>query len=140
MTFGERFKDQIIKHEGLKLNLYQCSAGKWTIGVGRNLEDNGITEAEAMTMLNHDIQACENQLYIAMPWVSQLSDPRRAVLLNMCFNLGFHGLCKFKKMLGACEAGDYERAAAEMLDSKWADQVGMRADELALQMETGEWA
>ncbi|HAS88263.1 MAG TPA: lysozyme [Desulfovibrio sp.] len=140
MDFGERFKEQLIKHEGLKLTPYRCTAGKLTIGVGRNLEDNGITQSEAMTLLNNDILACENQLYVSEPWISQLSDPRRAVLLNMCFNLGFHGLRKFKKMLAACEIGDYERAAAEMLDSKWAHQVGMRADDLALQMETGEWA
>lgn len=140
MNFGERVKEQLIKHEGLKLTPYFCSEDKLTIGVGRNLDSNGITKPEAMMMLNHDIQACENQLYVAMPWILQLSNPRRAVLLNMCFNLGFHGLCKFKDMLAACKSGDYERAAAEMLNSKWAHQVGMRADELALQMEIGEWA
>ncbi|WP_321402677.1 glycoside hydrolase family protein [Maridesulfovibrio sp.] len=140
MTFSERFKEQIIKHEGLKLTPYRCTAGKITIGVGRNLDDNGITRGEAMMMLNHDIEACEGQLYVSMPWVFQLSDPRRAVLLNMCFNLGFNGLCKFKNMLSACESGDYELAASEMLDSKWAKQVGQRADELTLQMETGEWS
>ncbi len=139
MEFAKRVQKQLIQHEGLKLKPYRCPAGKLTIGVGRNLDDNGITELEAMTMLSRDISHYEHVLYVSMPWVLSLSDPRRAVLLNMCFNLGFNGLCKFKNMLSACESGDYGLAASEMLNSRWARQVGQRADELALQMETGEW-
>ncbi|WP_291325280.1 glycoside hydrolase family protein [Desulfovibrio sp. UCD-KL4C] len=139
MDFAERLQKQLLKHEGLKLKPYRCPAGKLTIGVGRNLEDVGITELEAMTMLSHDVSECSAELSTAMPWTSNLSDPRRAVLINMCFNLGFNGFSKFKKMLAACAGGNYELAASEMLNSDWAGQVESRAEELALQMRTGEW-
>ena len=68
-----------------------------------------------------------------------MDDARLGVLIEMCYNLGLSGLAGFKKMLAAVEAGDYKKAAKEMLDSKWAFQVKGRAVELAKIMETGEW-
>jgi lysozyme len=59
-------------------------------------------------------------------------------MINMAFNLGFAGMMKFKKMIAAIEKKDFEQAATEMLNSRWADQVGERADRLAKMMFTGD--
>lgn len=127
----------IKKHEGLRLKPYRCTAGKLTIGYGRNLEDVGISQSEAEQMLYNDIQNCYAAC-IKLPCWNKLNEARQAVLLDMCFNVGFAGLQKFKKMLAALEVGAYSRAAFEMLDSKWARQVKSRADELAQIMEKGQ--
>jgi len=75
-----------------------------------------------------------------MPWTKQLSQPRFGVLVNMAFNLGIHGLMSFRRMLAALQTGDYEAAAVEMLSSRWARQVGSRANRLAEQMREDQWA
>lgn len=128
----------IKKHEGLRLRPYKCTAGKLTIGYGRNLDDNGISQYEAEEMLNNDIQRCYSQL-VKLPCWNKLDEVRQAVLLDMCYNLGIVRLKQFKKMLGALEVGAYNRAAAEMLNSKWAVQVKSRATELSKIMQTGEY-
>lgn len=127
MNYVERIK----KHEGLRLKPYRCTAGKLTIGYGRNIEDNGITEAEASFLLGNDIQACEKDCSRALPWLKKLDETRRGVIVELCFNMGLKKLQGFKKMLVACECGDYNTAAAEMLNSLWARQVGERAKTLA---------
>ncbi len=134
----ERLKKALVRHEGLKLKPYHCTANKLTIGVGRNIQDNGITEAEAMVLLENDIDSVSRDLTRALPWWTTLDDARREVLANMCFNLGLGTLLTFKNTLAAVQAGDYKRAAALMLQSKWATQVGNRARELAAQMESGK--
>ena len=126
----------IKKHEGLRLKPYKCTAGKLTIGYGRNLEDNGISRYEADQMLFSDIQKCYTEL-VKLPFWNQLNEARKAVLLDMCYNLGITRMKTFKKMLAALEVGAYNRAAKEMLDSKWAFQVKTRATELAEIMKTG---
>jgi len=132
-------KSQLMKHEGLRLKPYLCTSGKITIGVGRNLEDTGISEEEAMTLLDNDLEWVKAGLDKNIPWWKELDGPRAGVLMNMAFNMGVHGLLKFKKMLGAVQGGNYPTASVEMLDSRWARQVGYRAEELAEQMRTGEW-
>lgn len=127
----------IKKHEGLSLKLYKCTAGKLTIGYGRNIEDKGISQEEAEQMLFNDIQECYAQL-IHFDFWDKLNGARQAVLLDMCFNLGLPRLKGFKKMLAAIKAGSYSKAAKEMLDSNWARQVKSRAIELSKIMEKGE--
>jgi len=129
----------IKKHEGLRLNPYKCTSGKLTIGYGRNIEDNGISKQEAEIMLCNDISSCQNELDLNIPAWRDLSEPRRAVLVNMAFNLGYPRFSKFKKMLQAIKEKDFNRAAAEMLDSSWARQVGNRAIELAEIMKTDKY-
>ena len=129
--------NQLMRHEGVELNLYQCTAGKQTIGVGRNLDDMGITQDEAMYLLNNDVERVEKELKKNIHFLSGLSDNRKIVLINMAFNLGINRLLKFKNMLGALGQHDYAAAADEMLNSKWAEQVGSRANELAENMRTG---
>ena len=137
--------NQLRRHEGLRLDPYKCSEGYLTIGYGRNMETNGISEAEAEFMLLNDLLACESELKTE-GWYNQLDETRRAVVLNMAFNLGKPKLMKFKKFIGALSNDDYETASKEMVTgsdgvspSKWASQVGSRAYELADQMRTGQW-
>lgn len=132
------FTRMLIRHEGLRLKPYKDSVGKLTIGVGRNLDDVGISEAEAMFLLDHDIDAAraEAQKFV---WFSKLDNVRQDVIVSMVFNLGMTRLLGFKNTLKAVEAGNWEAAAKGMLDSKWAKQVGKRADELAQMMVTGSY-
>lgn len=132
------FIDQLIKHEGLRLKPYLDTESKTTIGIGRNLDDNGITEEEAMYLLKNDIQRHAWELEIAFPAVQLVNWTRYYVLLNMAFNLGIPRLRSFKKMWAAIERQDFEAAALEMLDSKWHQQVGARAEELSELMKRGE--
>lgn len=136
----EEFIEQLKRHEGLKLFPYFCSAGKMTIGYGRNLEDVGITKEEAELLLEGDIVKAVVALDVAKgDKMMYLNDTRKFVLTNMCFNLGLTRLLKFKKMWQAIDNKDFETAAIEMLDSKWASQVGFRALELAEMMRSGEY-
>lgn len=127
---AHRLAKQLIIDEGLELKPYRCTAGRLTIGVGRNLEDRGITEEEALTLLDNDIRRCWGQVVGALPWVVFAPEPVQETLVNMCFNLGLAGLLKFQKTLALLEAGEYAQAEREMLNSAWARQVGARANRL----------
>lgn len=116
---------------------YLDTVGKWTIGVGRNLTDNGISKQEAMLMLDDDITIACEALDKSLPWWRSMSDARQSALVDMCFNMGINRLLGFAKSLEAMKSGKYADAAAEMLDSAWASQVGVRAKTLATMMEAG---
>lgn len=133
----ETLEDTLIRHEGLRLTPYRCTAGKLTIGIGRNLDDVGISEAEARLMLRNDIVNAEAELRRAFRWFDRLSPLRQQVLVNMAFNIGLPRLKGFRNMLAALERGDYDRAAVEMLDSRWARQVKGRSVELSDWMRQG---
>ena len=138
MVNHQRLWEQLIQHEGLRLKPYQCSAGKLTIGIGRNIEDVGITEEDAMVLLGNDISRVVSELNRNIPAFANLNQIRQRVLVDMCFNLGISRLLKFRRMLAALEAGDYDQAAVEMMDSRWSRQVGSRAERLKTMMENGE--
>lgn len=130
---------ELIKDEGLRLKPYKCTAGKTTIGVGRNLDDVGISQSEAYTLLASDIarvkKECERQPW----WLAVVDDPVRSrVMLNMCFNLGIRRLSGFKNTLDAVQDKRWRDAAAGMRASMWAKQVGARAERLAKMMESGD--
>tara|TARA_B100000513_G_scaffold98395_1_gene41842 strand:+ start:23 stop:439 length:417 start_codon:yes stop_codon:yes gene_type:complete len=129
---------QLKRHEGLELMPYKCTSGKTTIGVGRNLEDIGITEQEAELLLLNDIGRVKQEL-VNDQWYMDLDPVRKAVIENMSFNLGYPSLKKFQAMIASISEGDYETASKEMLDSRWSKQVGQRSIELAEQMRTGQW-
>jgi lysozyme len=117
--------------EGCKLKPYYCTAGKLTIGVGRNLEDTGITKAEAQFMLEGDIVRLMKELDELFPEWRDLSETRQMVVLNMCFNMGTFGFLNFKRTIAYMRAEKFSEAANEMLRSQWADQVGDRAKRLS---------
>jgi len=130
----------IRKHEGLSVMPYRCPAGKLTIGYGHNLEATPISKAVAEQMLLEDVLRTEAGLGIALSGVwGSLNDVRKAAIVCMAYNLGLAGLMSFKKMRAALYAHDFRTAAAEALDSKWAQQVGKRAEALARMIEDGEW-
>lgn len=120
-------RDDLIRDEGVKLKPYQCTAGRTTIGIGRNLDDVGITEAEAYALLDNDIIRVTHQLEKELPWIKGRSGSIRRALGNMAFQLGINGLLKFKRMLACLEASDYAGAQIEALDSAWAKQTPERA-------------
>ena len=128
--------EQIKRHEGLSLKLYKCTSDKWSIGYGLNL-DAGITEELAELILEYQVKCTVSELR-KLEWFFNIdSVARHDVIVNMAFNLGVAGVCKFHKMINAISLHDYHQAAIEMLDSKWAKQVGNRAIELAEQMRSG---
>ena len=133
------FENQLIDHEGLELKPYHCTADKLTIGVGRNIQDRGITEDEARYLLKNDIKIVEDELLTRQPVVAGLDSVRQRVLVDMGFNLGLPILMKFQNMWSAIEEEDYHEAARQMMDSRWASQVGRRAERLAQAMSSGEW-
>lgn len=138
--YRDRLAAQLRRHEGERLKPYRDTTGHLTIGVGRNLDANGIHPDESALMLANDIDAAAKGVSARLLWFDALDAVRQAVLVNMAFNLGVSGLLDFHKMLSAVEHGQYGRAADEMIDSTWARQVGARAVELAAQMRTGAWA
>jgi lysozyme len=131
--------DQLRRDEGSRLKIYQDTASKWTIGVGRNLSDVGISQQEADMLLDNDIKAATVSLESHFPWTMALDDVRLGVLLNMTFNMGIGGLAEFKNFLAQMQAGDFRAAAGAMLDSNWAREVGPRAQRLSIQLESGTW-
>jgi lysozyme len=133
-----RLRHQLVAHEGLRLKPYLCPAGKTTIGVGRNLQDVGISEAEAAMLLEHDIDHCIHDLANTFLWFEPLDPLRQRVWVDLCFNMGIGRLKDFKKAAAAMQAKDYQHAAAELKDSAWYRQVGPhRADWLCRALETG---
>ena len=130
MNFDE-LKSWLRKCEGLRLKPYKDSVGKWTIGVGRNLDDVGISVSEAEIMLTNDIKKCMDELENRAFYKDQ-PDSVKCALINMCFNLGLAGLLKFVNMTTYLEQKEYTKAAIAALDSKWAKQVGDRAKDIAL--------
>lgn len=138
MTYNrELLVYELSRDEDVRTKPYKDSVGKLTIGVGRNLDDKGLSKAEINILLNNDINDSEADLDRTFPWWRQLNDNRQRVLLNMCFNLGIKRLAGFKNMLKDVQNGLFDRAAVEMLDSLWARQVGGRAVRLAKMMKNG---
>ena len=152
--------DKLVVSEGLRLQVYKDTLGIDTIGIGRNLEDRGITkeeldwmdipnidvvyemgitEADAVYLANNDVQIVEEELLRAHPCVEQLDSVRQLILMDMAFNMGVPRLCKFKNMWAAIHEKKYDIAAKEMLDSRWANQVKSRAVKLANAMHNGEF-
>lgn len=132
----ERLKEQLKRHEGIRLYPYVDTAGKLTIGVGRNLTDRGVTPATVEQMLNEDVAICVSEL-LKQPWYGALSNVRQRVIINMAFNMGVPRLLEFRKMIVAIIAKDFEGAAYEILDSETGRREALRANELANMMRSG---
>lgn len=135
----QELKELLIRHEGMVLLAYEDTVGKITVGVGRNLDDVGLTKEEAIYLLNNDMDRVEKEVRITFTWFEGLDEVRQNVVLNMVFNLGINRFSKFINTINAIKHGSYVTAADEMLDSKWARQVGHRADELSEMMRTGAY-
>lgn len=120
-------RDHIKEYEGFSALVYSCPSGYDTIGFGRNIEQKGITKQEAEYLLANDIQQCIKELKGIINRFDDLPDKAKLVLIDMCYNLGLSKLLNFENMLDAIDARDWEKAAEELLDSRYARQVKRRA-------------
>lgn len=134
-----RLVNELERDESLRLKPYRDNGPKkkLTIGIGRNLEDVGITKGEAYVMCHNDIERCVIDLNTRLPWWQELDDVRQRVLLNMTFNMGIKDVLEFKKTILLIQGGNYSKAAEEMLRSEWAQEVGSRACRLSKMMANG---
>ena len=145
---------RLVMHEGCRLQPYYCTRGKQTIGVGRNLDDNplteeeirvcgdwehGITKQSAFYLLRNDIKRCEKECRKEIAFYELLDGERQYALLDMVFQLGIGGVKKFKKMLMAMACGYWEDASKECLNSKYAQQTPKRAKRIAETIRTGKF-
>lgn len=128
---------QLKRHEGFRSHPYKDTVGKQTIGYGRNLDDRGVDQDEALYMLGKDMKTAIDDAKSLFHSFDFLTVNRQAVLANMAFNLGINRLSMFVKFRNYMASQDYASAAKEMLNSRWAQQVGPRAYELATLMENG---
>ena len=121
--------EMIKRHEGVKSKVYLCSAGYETIGVGRNISESGLglSDDEIDYLLQNDIQRVREELRDAYFWFGALSEARQDAMIDICFNLGLTRLRGFVKAFEAMSREQFDVAADEFMDSKWAKQVGMRA-------------
>ena len=139
---SQRLTEMLIKHEGSKSHAYMCTANKVTVGVGRNIDPEGgigLTKDEISFLLKNDIERVEDELSRRLPWILELSDVRIDALIDICFNLGLPRFLKFAKALAALEQREYDLAADEFMDSRWAKQVGNRAVTVSNMIRTGEY-
>lgn len=127
----DAFKTDLKRDEGLSLKPYLDTVGKLTIGYGRNLDDNGVSEAEAEVLLANDMLGVLDVLDRELIWWRDLPETAQRGLANMAFNLGLPRLQGFVKMLDALASDEFHLAAKEALDSRWAGQVGNRATRIA---------
>lgn len=133
----ETLKAALVRDEGRRAKVYMDSVGIPTVGVGRNLQDKGLSNKEIDVLLENDIAECVNDLVASFAWFATLDEVRQHVVLNMRFQLGPSRFRSFKTMLAAIARQDYAAAADAMRFSKWADQVPVRANRLIEEMRSG---
>lgn len=133
---GLKLKAELTRDEDRRYRIYTDTVGKVSGGIGRNLTDKGFRDNEIDLMYQNDIVETETWLDRNLPWWSALDPVRQRVMMNMAFNMQGK-LLGFRNFLAAAQRGDWSKAAAEMLDSLWARQVGDRAKRLASMMRSG---
>ena len=129
---------QLIRDEGKYYIAYSDSRGISTIGIGHDLREP-ISDTSVNQIFQDDLATAERELQADLPWTTSLDDVRYGALVNLTFNLGIAGLEKFRLMLAALIHGDFNEAAAQLLNSAYTDEVGARAQRLATQIRTGVW-
>ena len=128
---------QLIRHEGMRLKPYRDSVGKLTIGVGRNLDDVGVSREEVMFMLGNDITKHVSECVVAFPWFEAMDEIRQRAVADLCFNMGLTKLLTFKNTLKCFALGDYDAAADNLMLSRWFSQVGSRGPRIVHMVRTG---
>ena len=139
---SDRLIEQLRIHEGVEKHVYQDHLGFWTIGVGRLVDERGglgLSEDEIDYLLKNDIYRSRKELSETFSWFDDLDEVRQDGMCNLHFNLGLTRLRGFQKALRFMESGDFLLASEEFLDSRWAEQVGNRADDVAEMIATGEY-
>jgi|TARA_S200002703_G_scaffold77077_1_gene66513 lysozyme len=123
----DKIKDMLVRHEGLRLHAYKCSEGFLTLGVGRNLDANGISEDEAMYMLDNDIKRVTKNLENVWGVYRTFPEKARMVCIDMSFQMGISGFMNFRQTRELMEMGSWLEASEELLRSKYAIQTPSRA-------------
>ena len=133
--------EMIKRHEGVKSKVYLCSAGYETIGVGRNISESGLglSGDEIEYLLANDIARVKDELSDAYFWFNAMNEARQDAMVDICFNLGLTRLRGFVKALEAMSREQFDIAADEFMDSRWASQVGNRAVRVTEMIRTGEY-
>ena len=128
---------QLRIDEGTRVKPYKDQFGNITIGVGRNLTAVGLSDDEIEVLLANDVNHAAVAAATVFPSFPALSDQRKAVLVNMAFNIGQQGLSEFTQFIALVEAQDWNGAADDMIRTRWATEVGPRATRLAQHMRDG---
>jgi len=128
---------ELSRDEGRRHRPYYDGRMRTTIGVGRNLDDTGVSDSEVDLMLANDIARSERDLDHHLSWWRQLDAVRQRVLLNMAFNMGWPTFSQFARFFSAVHQHRWDDAALEMIASRWHTQVGERALRLEQMMRTG---
>tara|TARA_A100001201_G_scaffold67008_1_gene62403 strand:+ start:299 stop:742 length:444 start_codon:yes stop_codon:yes gene_type:complete len=144
----EKLIKELMLDEGVVYEIYRDHLGYPTFGVGHLITEKDeewglavgtpIPKKRVLECLDKDIEIVCTELDKNMKWWKELDDVRQRVLANMAFNLGLPRLSKFVNFLTAVQDSNWEKAADEMMDSKWANQVGDRAVRLSKKMLEGE--
>lgn len=137
LTYSSLEKD-LIRDEGWKVRPYRDSRGLLTVGVGHNLDAQGLCEEAIVAQLRHDIRAVEDKLDVVMPWWKNKPEQVQRVLVNLGFNLGVDGLQnKWPLTVAHIKAGNYDLAAKAIRSNKvYTSQVGQRAERLAILLDS----
>lgn len=131
-----RLRETITRHEGSRLDMYQDTLGIWTIGVGHNIQEKGISPKVMEIMLEEDLEEAISELKRSVSFFSRMPEQVQEALVNLSFNMGIPRLMQFRKTLAYLRDGEFESAADELLDSRYAEQVGHRALEVADMIRT----
>lgn len=126
----------LLKHEGDRKRAYLDSLGNITIAIGHNLQSQDVADDIRLRWFREDLGDFYNKLSKTYPWFQKLNQARQIALLDMAF-MGFKKLQTFVKMLYFLSESDFNRAAREILNSKYRKQVGQRAVDLANIIRSG---
>jgi|TARA_R100001086_G_scaffold145322_3_gene76726 lysozyme len=140
-------EDLLTLHEGLRLKPYDDATslaltkgdtvrGNISIGIGRNLSGVGLTRREVKMLLKNDIARARKKAG-RYKWYEAMTTVRQSVIVSLIFNMG--SIDSFVKMRAALAVKDYETSALELLDSRYAEQVGDRCLVLAEMLRRGKW-
>jgi len=135
-----KLKDQLKIDEGVKYEIYEDHLGYATFGIGHLITykdpeygwpvGTKVSEDRINEVFKTDVQKFVSETQKVFPDLINKPDNIQVVLVNMCFNLGAPRLSKFKKFITAINDEQWIEAAVEMMDSRWARQVGPRAERL----------
>ena len=136
MGYQSELLQQIKEHEGLKLKLYKCPAGRLTIGYGHNIEDNGLSKSACEYILYDDIDEAKKNLYtiFGSEFFESLNDLKKIALIDMMFNLGLSKFLTFKRFIFAVETRNWSNASKEVINSRAYEQNKRRYKKIAEQI------
>ena len=131
MTISLELLSSIRKHEGFRAKVYNCTEGYPSIGYGFAIKDLVLDEDIANIILQRKLEALVRSIESKFSWYADLPNSVKDVVIECCYQLGLSGFGKFKKSIAHLENEEWELAADEMLDSRWAVQTPNRAKALS---------